>query len=299
MERRNRAIGILLTALLAGLWASPAPAQKEEPEEPKLLGRITAQDLGQEPYGEWFTETYIEYTPNPEVLTELKSVAGKDLDITIFFGTWCGDSQREVPRVLKLLDRMEFSSDRLTLVAVDGDDDAKKRSPGGEEKGLEVYKVPTIVLSRGGVEIGRMVEYPVLSLERDFLAILSGQDYMPSYRTYPIIRRWMGEGLLADENISPSGLADQVRHQVASESELAAMAGVLLSRGQVTEAVKLYQVNCALYRDSARSFARLAEGLRQAGDQEKAREMAEKALRLNTDPAQVEKLVALLEKIRD
>jgi hypothetical protein len=38
--------------------------------------------------------------------------------------------------------------------------------------------------------------------------------------------------------------------------------------------------------------------LRQAGEQEEARKMAEEALRLNTDPAQVEDLVALLTKIR-
>ena len=299
MARRNIYIGILLTTLLAGLPAWPATAQEEEPEEPKLLGRITAQDLGQEPYGEWFTEPYINYTPNPEILAGLKDVAGKDLDITVFFGTWCPDSQREVPRLLKLLDLMEFPTDRLTLVAVDGDDEAKKRSPGGEEKGLEVYKVPTLVFSRDGAEIARMVEHPVLSLERDLLAILSGQDYMPSYRTYPIIRRWMGEGLLSDENVSPSGLAGEIRHQVATEAELAAMAGVLLSRGQVTEAVKLYRVNCRLFPASARGFARLAEGLRQAGDPEEARKMAEKALRLNTDPDRVEDLVTLLAKLND
>ncbi len=77
------------------------------------------------------------------------------------------------------------------------------------------------------------------------------------------------------------------------------MAGVLLSRGQVPEAVKLYRVNCRLYPNSARSFARLAEGLRQAGDAEQAREMAEKALQLNADPAEVEDLVALLAKLND
>jgi thiol-disulfide isomerase/thioredoxin len=280
------------------LPAWPVTAQEKEPEEPKLLGRITAQDLGQKPYGEWFTEPYIDYTPNREILADLKAAVPEDLEITAFFGTWCGDSRREIPRFLKLLDKMEFPGERLSIVALDREEDAVKRSPGGEEKGLEVYKVPTLVLSRGGAEIGRMVEHPVLSLERDLLTILSGQPYQPSYKTYPIIRRWRREGLLTDKNISPSGLADQIRHEIASESELAAMADVLFSRGEVTEAVMLYRTNCVLYPTSARGFARLAEGLRQAGEQEEARKMAEEALRLNTDPAQVEDLVALLTKIR-
>ena len=189
--------GLLLATVLAG----PPGWAEEEEEEPKLLGRCTAEQLGEEPFAEWFEEGYDAYEPNPAVVAKLQEIDRDGVDITVFFGTWCGDSRREVPRLLKLLDELEFPAENLTLVAVDGVDEATKRSPTGEEKGVEVYRVPTLVVSRGGKEVARFVEYPVLSLERDLLAILSGEPYEPNYISYPTVRRWLREGLLADENV--------------------------------------------------------------------------------------------------
>jgi len=295
MNKWKGCAGLLLATILCG---SPAWSAPEE-EEPKLLGRATAQQLGEEPFAQWFSEGYGDYQPNPAVLASLREVDTEGVDITVFFGTWCSDSQREVPRLLKLLDEMEFPAAQLTLVAVDGVDEAAKRSPDGEEKGLEIYRVPTVVVSRDNREVARVVEHPVLSLERDLLAILSGQSYQPNYISYPAVRRWLREGLLGDDNVSVHGLAGQVRHEVKSESELAAAARVLLSRGDIAQAVKLYRVNCSLYPQNSRAFARLAAGLQQQGETEEAHEMAEKALRLNTDPARLKQLVELLDNTRD
>jgi hypothetical protein len=214
--------------------------------------------------------------------------------MTLFFGSWCGDSRREVPRLVKVLDEMGFPKDQVELIGVDAVEGREKRSPGGEEQGLEIYRVPTLVVRREGKEIARLVEFPVLSLERDLLAMLSGAPFEPNYRSYPVIRRWLESGLLGDENVSPWGLANDVRHLVLGEGELAAAAYVLLDRGEVREAVKLMEVNCALFRESSRCHARLAEGRLRAGDAEAAREAAERALRLNTSPDRVEELVALL-----
>ena len=149
--------------------------------------------------------------------------------------------------MLKILDQMGLPAAGRRLIAVDGAEELHKRSPGGEEKGVEVYRVPTVVVSRGGRELSRIVEYPALSLERDLLSILKGDGYKPSYASYPVVRRWLEEGLLADENVSARGLANEVRHLIASEGEIHAAARVLFSRGDTAEGVKLFQVNCALY----------------------------------------------------
>jgi thiol-disulfide isomerase/thioredoxin len=283
---------LLLAAILC---APPGWGAPEEKEDPKLLGQCTAEQLGEEPFSAWFKAGYSDYTPNPEVVKQLRAVDREGVEITVFFGTWCGDSQREVPRLLKLLDELEFPSADRTLVAIDAEPEAYKVSPSGEEKGMEVYRVPTIVISRGDQEVARIVEYPVLSLERDLLAILSGEPYEPSYTSYPTVRRWLRDGLLRDANISFAGLAAQVRGQVRSEGELTAAARVLLSRGDIREAVTLFRVNCVLYPESSRAFARLAEGLRALGEAAEAREMAEKALRLNDDPGRVGELLELIE----
>jgi tetratricopeptide (TPR) repeat protein len=204
-----------------------------------------------------------------------------------------------VPRLLKLLHTAGFAEDHLTLVAIDNTEEQLKRSPGGEEAGHEVYRVPTVIVTRGGQEVNRFVEHPVLSLERDLLAIFSGEPYEASYTSYPVVRRWLRGGLLADPNVSPHGLADQVRSDIYRESELNAAARVLQSRGDVREAVTLFRVNCELYPDSSRAFTHLARGLVKLGEGAEAREAAEKALRLNKDPDAVGDLVDLIAGIGD
>ncbi|MCP3977878.1 MAG: thioredoxin family protein [bacterium] len=281
--------------VLAGAWAAE-PESVEEP--PMLLGACTEAQLNEEPFSEWYREEYEGYEPNADVVAQLRRADRRGVELTLFFGTWCGDSRHEVPRMVKLLRQAGFSDDDVELIAVDRGEGVHKQSPGGEERGVEIYRVPTLVIRRGGREASRIVEFPVLSLERDLLAILDGEPYEPNYLSYPLIRRWLDEGLLVDENVSARGLAGQARHLIASEGELAAAANVLIERGDVTEGVTLARVNCALHRESARCAARLAEALLRAENHEAAAEAAQRALRLNTDGERVEELVELLSRAR-
>jgi hypothetical protein len=286
------AVVVILISIAPG---SRAAAQEPREEPPKLLGRCTAEQLMTEPFSEWYVSGHDSYSPNPEIVRALVATDRTDIEMTLFFGTWCGDSRREVPRLYKLFDTINLPEERVQLIALDSAEGARKTSPGGEQRGQEIYRVPTLIVRRSGEEIGRIVESPVLSLERDLLAILSGAPYEPNYRSYPVIHRWLAEGLLADPNVSAWGLAGLLRNLVVSESELAAAATTLLERGQVAEGVKLAEANCALYRESARCFGRLADAWIQAGDLEAARKAARRALRLDPDREQVEALSDLLE----
>jgi hypothetical protein len=285
----------LLPILIATLaLAAPIAAHDEDP--PKLLGRCTAQQLDEEPFSEWSQEGYADYAPNPVILDALRGADRTGLKFTVFFGTWCGDSRREVPRLLKLFDAMGLPAESVELVGLDRTDKALKQSPDGEERGREIYRVPTLIVERGGEEISRLVEYPVLSLERDLLAMIEGGGYEPSYAAYPVIRRWLEAGLLADPNVSAWGLAEQLRHRVNGEGDLAAAARVLQTRGDLVEAIKLFEVNCALHWESARCHERLATAMLESGDHEKAHEAAERALRYNKDTERTKELTALLQE---
>ena len=89
----------------------------------------------------------------------------------MFFGTWCGDSHREVPRLLKILDAVKYPEQRLTLVAVN----RKKETPDGEDVPYNIKRVPTIIVqNKYGKEVGRIIESPNSgSLENDLLEILN------------------------------------------------------------------------------------------------------------------------------
>ena len=291
----RRRLGLSTAALLLSVCAATISA--EEPEPAKLLGACSTEALHAAPFAEWHEAGLASYKTHPDVLEHLKGLPAETLqgvDVTVFFGTWCGDSRREVPRFLRLLGDMQDAAPAVSLVAVDNEEPLYKRSPGGEEEGLSIFRVPTFIVRRHGHEIGRIVEHPVRSLERDLLAILVGDAPAAAYRSYPSIIAWHEQSLLDDPNVDPYGLAADLRPIVASESELWSVARVLLSRHETDAAVKILQTNCALYPTPS-CAVRLAEALRDAGRTDEACKTVDRALeRLLSPPHDPAKAAALL-----
>ncbi|MFB0517001.1 MAG: thiol reductase thioredoxin [Candidatus Neomarinimicrobiota bacterium] len=171
---------IFLASVIVCFLAAPQEAEKksaERPTEPPmLLGVVDRAELGKEPYSKWFVSEYEAYDLDRAVLDSLKGLLA-DIDIEIFMGTWCSDSRREVPRFYKILDSLGFSDQRVRLVGLD----RGKVSPGHEEKGMNIHHVPTFIFYLDQVEIGRIIETPVQSLEQDMKAIITGAPYIPNY----------------------------------------------------------------------------------------------------------------------
>ena len=271
-------------------------ALAEDPQH--LLGRCTKDQLRDEPYGEWFSAGFDAYTPNPEIIGELKKVDPSTFRYQIFFGTWCGDSRREVPRMLRLLQELGISDQRIDVIGLDREGDRLKRGPNDEEKGLSIYRVPTIIVQRDNAEIGRIIEHPMLSLERDLLTIVSQRDYATSYPVYAEIDRWLEAGLLTDPNVSPGGLAAQIRSKINGEGDLSAVASVLRARGETDAAIKLYATNADLHWDRARPHHRLATILGEAGETKLAVQSAKRALMRAEEDEQRAQLLQLLEELQ-
>lgn len=141
-----------------------------------LIGKTEPVAIKKEPYTRWFTPTYSDYKVDTESLAPVINKL-KESKITVFMGTWCEDSQREVPSLFKILDRINYNYDNLTLITMTED----KETPEGFEEGKNITNVPTIIFSRDGKEINRIVEYPLESLEKDIAKILSGEDYSHAY----------------------------------------------------------------------------------------------------------------------
>ncbi len=85
----------------------------------------------------------------------------EDIEIDVYFGTWCHDSQREVPRLIKILENYDAIS--VNLIALN----YEKDEPTGRAKQAGVQFTPTIIVKRQGKEIGRIVERPVIDLVTD------------------------------------------------------------------------------------------------------------------------------------
>ena len=161
-----------------------AQSKYQEIESPNgsvfLLGEIKTKHLETEPYKDWYTSNYEQYTVDGSLVKLYKKKLGQH-EVLLFLGTWCGDSKREVPRILKILVASGFPEEQLRIIALDRRKDNYKKGLYGEEKGWNIKRVPTLILLKDGKEVNRIVERPVDTLEEDLLAILGETGYTPNY----------------------------------------------------------------------------------------------------------------------
>lgn len=278
------------------LWALPCLlwAQKQDTH---LFGTVTRDSLQKEPHATWFKKNYDDYKPTPSVINQLKQLKVNDLSIKIFFGTWCGDTKRELPRLLKVLDEINFPKEKISFIALSSDENTYKQSKNREEKGYHIFRVGCYVIEKNGVELNRIVEYPIFSMEQDILAIFSGQHYKPQYFSYPTIIKWLKEGQFTDDNVSAQNLASQLKHQINSSSELNACGYVLMADGRTKEAVKIFRINTILFPENSNIWHSLAEGVYRLGEKEKALDLITYGLQINKDPNLVKEFLDLYKKI--
>lgn len=268
-------------------------------QEPKLLGIVSEDALRKEPYASWFLKNYDDYQPNQDIIVQLKNYPPEGrlsiYKVKIFFGTWCGDTKREMPRFLKVLDQIGFPKEHITFIALDNDDKNYKQSPNHEEKDMSIYRVPTFIFYEKDKEIARINELPVQSTERDVLQIFRKQLYIPNYTTHILVDNWYKQGLLSDINLSAAGLARQAKNTVVSEGELNACGYVFMARNELQEALNLFRVNANLFPKSANCFDSLGEIYLKMGHKPKAIAAYEQALLL--DPTH-KKLAEKVEKLK-
>lgn len=147
----------------------------------QLIGETDKNALMQEPYNQWFRRKD-DYTPDAEIIAQLSKEL-KDITIEAFYGSWCGDSKRDVPKFYKILEETGYDTNQLTIVAVGNTKELYKKSPDGEHEGKNIKRVPTFIFyNKQGQEMGRIVESAVETLEKDMLAIITGKPYKHKYQ---------------------------------------------------------------------------------------------------------------------
>ena len=141
-----------------------------------LIGIVTKADFNQQPYATWFAENFDSYAVNTTIVKALQKKL-KGITIKAFMGTWCKDSKRETPRFYKILEAANFDFKKLEMITVN----RGKTTPDNLQESFKIKRVPTFIFYKNGKEIGRYVEFPRASLEKDILTILSGKPYKHSY----------------------------------------------------------------------------------------------------------------------
>ena len=146
---------LLCLSLLGACVSSNAQQHNLGPIEPAVL---LAEHRA-------FAEEYDAYIPAESAKNVVSALQGKRL--IVIFGTWCHDSQREVARLLKILDVANMPVE-IDLLAVD----RNKQDPDGIAERMGLVYTPTIYVYSGNKELGRIIERPTVSLEQDLAEIL-------------------------------------------------------------------------------------------------------------------------------
>lgn len=136
---------------------------------PIWYGPIAPARLDAEIKG-WSTERE-KYEPK-DSWVELLASARLRYELVVAMGTWCGDSREQIPRLQAVLARLgprsPFEVPRLVGV------DRSKWIDRDQYPFGAVELVPTIVVTAGGSEIGRIVETPASGrIEKDLARILA------------------------------------------------------------------------------------------------------------------------------
>ncbi|MCP5060921.1 MAG: thioredoxin family protein [Ignavibacteriae bacterium] len=135
--------------------------------KPMLIGNTTREAFMDTNFAWWYNSEYTNYEVNKgRLASHIEKINDKSMKIVM--GTWCSDSRREVPRMLKVLDMIGFPKEKISIVNVD----RKKNGVSDEVDDLNIELVPTFILYDDKTEIGRIIETPEETLEKDLVRIV-------------------------------------------------------------------------------------------------------------------------------
>lgn len=111
------------------------------------------------------------YEPDAATIERLRAI-DEPVRLQIVMATWCGDSRKHVPRLLKAIERAANPNLSVELIGVGPD----FVTPMDVIAGEDITNVPTVLVKRGEVEAGRFVETPAgATIESDIADIVAGR----------------------------------------------------------------------------------------------------------------------------
>lgn len=153
----RHSVTLFLVALISACSVSGVSQQ------PDAVGNISPQLLlAHYPV---FSANYNSYSPSEEEIDAVAALSGYSL--LVLFGTWCHDSEREVPRLLKTIDAAGLDNIDIQLMAVD----RNKRDPQGIALRHKLRYTPTFIVLKDDKELGRVIERPKITVSQDLQAI--------------------------------------------------------------------------------------------------------------------------------
>ena len=132
-----------------------------------MIGYCTLAGITDTLFNSSFKKEYDNYTPDGEIMSQVTSLLD-EITVTIVLGTWCSDSREQVPRFMKIIEAPENAFREPVIICVD----RYKKAGDVTLEGMDILKVPTFLVYHYGMELGRIIETPKTTLEKDLLTVL-------------------------------------------------------------------------------------------------------------------------------
>jgi thiol-disulfide isomerase/thioredoxin len=135
-----------------------------------LKGTITRSLIENDTSFAWFKQNMQYGLADPYAVDMFKQKASQ-FSVLVFGGTWCHDTQNLLPKFYRLIDKSGFPENKVTLIGVD----RAKTAPNGLHTKWNITNVPTFIILKNGVEVGRVVEYGKTgNIEKELGEIVAG-----------------------------------------------------------------------------------------------------------------------------
>ncbi|WP_066016543.1 thioredoxin family protein [Endozoicomonas atrinae] len=128
-------------------------------------GKINPEKLIAEQ--EEFRRYYQSYQVDTDAVSPLRQLS-IPTEIVVIIATWCPDCHRETPRFMRIMEAIDNPDIHITYIAVD----RNKKDEEGLAAQYEFSRIPTFIVMQNGLEVGRIVERPLVSLEKGLVDIL-------------------------------------------------------------------------------------------------------------------------------
>ena len=138
------------------------------PNNDPLVGKFSWIEWQQK--ANWDDYSADDYTPDENAVKIIAdSIKTNQYGFILFTSNWCPDCKLQMPRIIKLFDKIGFDKNKCDIYGLD----YKKTEPSGIYLTYEIKRVPTLIILKNNSEVGRVVETPTESWEQDILKIIS------------------------------------------------------------------------------------------------------------------------------
>jgi hypothetical protein len=138
---------------MAGFAQNQYQVLSERPNEKTYKGIISREVLTADSSLKWMNDSR-NFAGDKNAVEGLRK--NKDsIQLLVFLGTWCEDSQVIIPKFFSITDAAGFPQEKISLIGVD----RNKTTLSHLTEALGIINVPTIMVMKNGKEVGRVVEY--------------------------------------------------------------------------------------------------------------------------------------------